>query len=280
MEPMIFLIILALVWIIFANVQDFKMREIADWLNISLGLFAIVFRFFYSLFTENPAFFYQGLIGLGIFFVIGNLFYYSKMFAGGDAKLMIAMGAILPFKQTFSQNIEIFGLFLFLFLFAGAIYTLIWCIFLVIKNFEKFKKDFNKRLKKNKKIPFLTLICVITLFLLGFINIIFLILGVFLFVSIFLYLTTKSIDKVCMIKNMDVKKLTLGDWLYKDIKIGEKIIKADWDGLTQKNINLLQKNFKKVKIRQGVPFAPAFLISFVILIIMWFTKLNIGILGF
>jgi len=52
------------------------------------------------LFSEAGfGFFYQGLIGLGIFFVLGNALYYGRMFAGGDAKLMIALGAVLPFLK-------------------------------------------------------------------------------------------------------------------------------------------------------------------------------------
>ena len=86
MIEMIFLICLAFVWIVFASVQDLKSREVANWLNFSLIIFALGFRFFYSLFNNNFNFLYQGLIGLGIFFVLGNLFYYGRMFAGGDAK--------------------------------------------------------------------------------------------------------------------------------------------------------------------------------------------------
>jgi hypothetical protein len=35
-------------------------------------------------FVSLNNFFYQGLIGLGIFFIIGNAFYYGRLFAGGD----------------------------------------------------------------------------------------------------------------------------------------------------------------------------------------------------
>ncbi|MBU2053223.1 MAG: prepilin peptidase [Nanoarchaeota archaeon] len=102
MYGVIFLIVLGFVWIIFASVQDLKNKEVANWLNFSLIIFALGFRFFYSLFYRGGfSFFYQGLIGLGIFFVLGNLLYYGRMFAGGDAKLMIAMGAVLPFSESF-----------------------------------------------------------------------------------------------------------------------------------------------------------------------------------
>src|SRR3972149_7618794 len=104
MFEIIFLFVLALIWIIFATIQDVRTTEIANWLSFSLIAFALAFRFFYSLFIENFSFFYQGLIGLGIFFVLGNMLYSGKMFAGGDARLFIALGAILPISAGFSEN--------------------------------------------------------------------------------------------------------------------------------------------------------------------------------
>lgn len=57
----VFLFVLALAWIVFATVQDIRTREIANWLSFSLIIFALGFRFFYSLFfAGNFAFFSKG----------------------------------------------------------------------------------------------------------------------------------------------------------------------------------------------------------------------------
>ena len=171
MLEVIFLIVLALVWIIFANVQDLKSREIANWLNFSLIIFALGFRFFYCLFSQDSfGFFYQGLIGLGIFFIVGNLFYYGRIFAGGDAKLMIALGTILPFSGDFSINLKIFVLFLFIFLFSGAFYGLIISVVLSIRDFKSFKKEFFKKLKKNRKMIYSFMFLGLVLMIFGFIE--------------------------------------------------------------------------------------------------------------
>ncbi|MFH1521423.1 MAG: hypothetical protein ABIF18_00530, partial [archaeon] len=50
-------------------------------------------------------------------------------------------------------------------------------------------------------------------------------------------------------------------WLVDEIRVGKKVIRADWDGLSLEDIELL-KNKKKVKIKEGLPFVPAFLIAF------------------
>ncbi len=107
MYEVIFLWALALIYIIFAVIQDIKTKEIANWINFSLIAFSLGFRFFYSLFNGiDFSFFYNGLIGLGIFFVIGNILYYSKVFAGGDAKLMISLGAILPISSVITSILQ------------------------------------------------------------------------------------------------------------------------------------------------------------------------------
>lgn len=271
----VFLICLGLIWIIFAVVQDLRKREVANWLNFSLIIFALSFRFFYSLFYESTFdFFYQGLFGLVIFFFIGNLFYYGRIFAGGDAKLMIALGVVLPFSQDLLVNLNTFLLFFLLFLFVGAIYGLIWSLFLGIRNSKKFSKDFSKRFKDNKKLIYFSILAGFVFVVLGFFQFFILYLGILIFILPYFYLGAKSVDEVCMVKKVLTKKLTEGDWLYKDVRVGKKRIKASWDGLSKEDIKILQKNKKEVLIRQGIPFTPTFLISFLILLAFLFLELG------
>jgi len=273
MLEIIFLICLALIWIIFASIQDLKQREVANWLNFSLIIFAIGFRFYYSLFNANSfAFFYQGLIGFGIFFILGNLFYYGRMFAGGDAKLMISLGAILPLSSEISVNIKIFTSFLILFLAVGAFYGLFWSMIMGIKNFKKLKKEFSKKLKQNKKSTYSTMILGLVLIFIGFFENLFFPLGILIFLLPNFYLYAKAVDESCMIKKLKVNELREGDWLCQDLKIGRKIIKKSWDGLTKEQIKLIKKKFKKIEIKQGIPFVPVFLISFLILIYLFYFK--------
>lgn len=270
MFGVIFLFVLALIWILFATVQDVRKREIADWLNFSLIIFALGFRFFYSLFFDvNFDFFYQGLIGFGIFLVLGNLLYYGKMFAGGDAKLMIALGAVLPFSVIFNENLRIFALFFILFLLVGAAYSIGASIYLSFKNFRRFRKEFSRQFKKNKKLIMLSLFFAIVMAIFGFFNNLFFILGLVIFFLPYLYVYVKAVDETCMVKRIKSKELSEGDWLYKDLRIGKKTIKNKWDGLNKSEIKAIQKSLDFVTIRQGIPFTPVFLISFILLFFFW-----------
>lgn len=278
MYEIFFLLILALVWIIFATIQDLKKREVANWLNFSLIIFAMGFRFFYCLFSSNAegfSFFYQGLIGLGIFFVVGNLFYYGKMFAGGDAKLMIALGAILPFSENLFINLKIFILFFLIFLFVGAFYGLVISVFLSLRNFKDWKKEFYSQLTKKKKLIYVFMFSGLILMVFGFIENLLFIFGIFIFILPYFYVYARSIDEVCMIRKVKTSQLMEGDWLYTDLKVGKKIIKKNWEGLSKKDIKEIKKKYKNVKIRQGIPFIPVFLISFLILVLFYFFKIDL-----
>lgn len=273
MIEVIFLIVLGLIWIIFAVVQDLKKREIANWLNFSLTIFALGFRFLYCLFSDAGfKFFYFGLIGFAIFFVLGNMLYYSKVFAGGDAKLMMALGAILPLTVSFNGNLKLFFAFFFIFLIVGAAYGFTFSIVLAIKNYKTFKKDFSRKFSNNRKVFYFALgFCFILIIASFFINSL-IYLAALIFVSPYLYFSAKAIDEVCMIKEISAIKLTEGDWLYKGVRVGKKFIKSSWDGLTKENISLLRKKDIKVLIRQGIPFSPVFLIGYIIWL-CFFTKI-------
>ena len=271
MIEVVFLVSLALIWMIFASLQDLKKNIVANWLNFSLIAFALGFRLFYSLFSADFNFLYQGLIGFGIFFLIGNALYYGRVFAGGDAKLMIALGAILPLSDSFIINAKIFLIFFILFLFAGAFYGLIWSFFLTAKNFREFKKETGKFFGIYGKIYALITIFAIILLAFGFfVNPLLIYSSILVFIFPWLHLYAKAVDESCMIKNIKTKDLEEGDWLYKDVKIKGRTIRESWDGLSKKEILEIKRKHKEIKIRKGIPFVPVFLISFLILIYIYF----------
>ncbi|MDA3836935.1 MAG: A24 family peptidase [Nanoarchaeota archaeon] len=267
---------MAIIWIVFATVEDIRTREIANWLNLSLAVFALGFRFFYSLFEMGDmSFFYQGAIGLGIFFALGNVFYYGKMFAGGDAKLMMSLGAILPIYGTFYANVKVFLLFLFLFLIVGALYGLIVSVTYGFINFSRLKKELKKQINKNRSFISKFIILAGVILISSFVIEEFFYFGIFVFVMPYFYLYIKSVDEACMIKNIKPSKLTVGDWLYEDVNVGRKLIRATWDGVSEEDIKLLQKK-DKILVRYGIQFAPVFLISFLLMI----ATIVFGLYGF
>ncbi|GAH76755.1 unnamed protein product, partial [marine sediment metagenome] len=158
-------------------------------------------------------------------------------------------------------------------MFAGAFYSLIISIILSLKNFKAFKKEFYKQLSKKRKIIYPVMFLGLILMALGFIESLLFGLGIFIFIMPYFYIFAKAIDESCMVKEISADKLTEGDWLYKDLKVGKKLIKVNWNGLSKKDIKEIKKKYKEIKIKQGIPFTPVFLFSFLILILFYFLKI-------
>ena len=62
---------------------------------------------------------------------------------------------------------------------------------------------------------------------------------------------------------IDSKYLKEGDWLAGDICVGNKVIKSRWEGLSESEARFLQKQNKKVLVKDGIPYAFSFLLALV-----------------
>ncbi|MBI2632045.1 prepilin peptidase [Candidatus Pacearchaeota archaeon] len=268
MERYYFLFFFALIWCIFASVNDIKKREIANWITYSFIIFALAYRAFYSVVEKDGGrFFLWGVGGFLIFLILAHLFYYSRAFAGGDAKLLMGFGVILPFEEFWDLLFLSAG-FIFLLFFIGAIYSLFYSFFLVYKNWSKFNKSFSYYQRKYNKLLILVLILLLILLIIFLINgfaisdLVIPTILLFLLTTIFIYL--KAVEKSCLIVLLNPRKLTEGDWLERDIRIKGRVIKKSVHGLSAEEIKILKRYGRNVWIKQGVPFAPAFLISILI----------------
>ncbi len=264
----LFLIVLAFIWIIVAVIMDFRKREVANWWNFSLVAVALAYRAFASVSLQNYWFFVYGLAGFGIFFGLANLFYYSRVFAGGDAKLLMGLGAVLPFSLSIFSNLMIFLYFIVLLLFFGGFWGIVFSITLALKNKKSFFIEFKKQFKKKEKlIDFGLILAVILAIIVLLLNQgLLIVLSILLLIFPLLYIYAKSIEESCMIKSVNSGQLTIGDWLYENVKVKGKLIRPNWEGLNEKELALLQKTKKKIKIKQGIPFTPSFLLAFIVLI--------------
>ena len=284
----VLLAIISIIWVFVATMQDIKKREVANWLSFSLVIISLSFRAIASIISMNVQYFLWGIAATIIFFGIANLFYYSRIFAGGDAKLLIALGATFATTPIFTPilkgnilNTPIFPFnvpFLFVFisnmLFVGSAYGLLFAVFLALKNFSSFRKDCLRNGKRYLK-------GVVLFALLGMLLILanklffaddsaLLIAGILIIMFPFLFVFIKSVENACMIKLMKPSELTEGDWIVDEMKIGRRAIKPRFSGLDKNEILILKKRNKRVIIKQGIPFVPVF---FIALLLSFFTNL-------
>jgi hypothetical protein len=266
----LFLIIIGLIWIIGAVIQDIRRREVDNIWNFSLIAFALAYRALVSVYNQDYWYLVNGIIGFGVFFALANLFYYSRLFAGGDAKLLMALGTILPFSYNWISNLKIFGIFIFLFFIFGSVYSLIYSFVLVFMNKQRFSKEFAKQYKIYKKMFFYCIIFVVFLIIFVFLvkQTTFVLFGLVVLLFPILFIFAKSIEEACMVKLILPRQVTEGDWLYKDIKLKGKVIKSNWEGISKRELELIRKSNKKILIKQGIPFTPSFLFGFIGLLIL------------
>jgi Flp pilus assembly protein protease CpaA len=262
-----FLIVLALLWLTGAAIFDFRSREIPDWLSFSLIAFALAYRAFVSIFTSDWSFLVSGVAGFAVFWILGNVMYRIG-FGGGDAKILMAMGTVIPFSFSYAENIKIMAIFIFALLFIGAIYSLIYSIGIALFKFGKFKRMFKARSIEHKNLVLGLFALAIIPFVLVFFNIIFLPLALLMLIFPILFVYAKAVEDV-MIKKLSGRELTIGDWLAEKVKVGRHVIEPRPTGLNEHDLRLLRKYHKTILIKDGIPFTISFLLAFIAFIWLW-----------
>tara|TARA_Y100000310_G_scaffold325041_1_gene387873 strand:+ start:1230 stop:2075 length:846 start_codon:yes stop_codon:yes gene_type:complete len=263
MEEYYFLFVLALVWTVFAVVQDLRSREVSNWLNFSFIGIALAYRAFYSSFVKDINFFVLGAVGFVVFFGVAHLLYYTKAFAGGDAKLLMGYGIILPYSNL-GDLLFVGAGFVFLLFFVGAFWSLIYSFGIVSKDLRKFVVE-SKRVVGRWKWIFVVDLAILVFALFAFGVDLGLITGIGFFVLSLIFIYVKALDKLMVVWKKP-RELMEGDWLEKDVKIKGNVIKKSVHGLNQREISRLKKIGKKVLVKEGIPFTPAFLISLGIMV--------------
>lgn len=269
MNEYYFLFAIAFVYCVVASIEDLKKEEVANWICFSFIAVGLIYRAFYSVINHEVYFLIFGVLGFIAFFGFANLFYYTRVFAGADAKLLMGFGAILPF-ESYSGVIFMSLIFIFVLFSVGTLYSIVYSIFLVFGNYLSFKREFFIQLRQGRKILMLGLLVLFILFIektyFKFDNLFFIFAsGCIVFVS-FLFFYLKSVEKALLIRNAAPAELTEGDWLKKDVKINGRIIRSSVHGLSLEEIKFIRHSGKSVVILHGIPFVPAFLIALIVMV--------------
>ena len=251
-----------LVGIVVASLQDIRRREIDNWLNILLLFGGCVFIAFRAIFENNSALIFQLGFVLVLMYALAYLFNEGRVFSGGDAKLLFAMTPIFIGLNFLSALVSV-GIFIVFLMIAASVYGIIYSLVLYFMNFEKVNREIKKRFSKSW--CWGAMLFGLVVILLGFLNVLFLSFGIIIFLFPILYVFAKGLEKVVMIYSFPVGTLREGELLALHVRVGKKVIKADWDGLSLSDISFLKKSkLKSVKLMGGLPFAPAFLIAFLL----------------
>jgi Flp pilus assembly protein protease CpaA len=252
-----------------AGAYDLKTTEIPDVLPYSMIAIGLAYYLYLSLTYSN---FYYLIISLAVgllFLGFGFVMYFLGQWGGGDAKLLSAMGFLLPIKPEFSvQTLFPFPLSFFINLFLiGAAYMLLYAFIYSLMN-RKILQVFVKEVKASSKFLFLSFASflififfssyyIFTTFFefvpLSFIVKFSLLISFLTLIFFLIWKFARIVEKVGFVKRISVKKLKVGDILAESKYI---------EGITEKELRKIKRSGKKfVKIKTGVRFAPAFTLA-------------------
>ncbi|MDP3917307.1 MAG: A24 family peptidase [Nanoarchaeota archaeon] len=260
-----------------ASLFDIKTREIPDWISYGLLSFVIITRALQSILMKNHAYITYSLMYFAIFFIFGNLMYFTKQWGGGDTKLITSLGTAFAVKPAYisANSIIPFPIIILVnILIVGAIYGTFYAVTLAFRHAKEFKAEFIK-LNSEKKIK------IMKIFMLAAALLIMILsyasfpsgskhLGAYLaLISLllpYLIMTLKSVELSCMYKRLKPSALTEGDWVQEDIYKDKKLIyKINQYGIDKKSIEKIKKSrIKSVLVKEGIPFIPSFWLGTII----------------
>lgn len=256
--------LVALIGSSISSVYDLKTTEIPDIIPHSMMVIGITINLIQSIILWNYYPILASLIaGLGLL-GFGFLMYFLGQWGGGDAKILAAMGFLLPTFKSVKLNLP-FPLTYTLNVFViGAAYMLLYAFLLSLKN-KKIWREFFKDLKASSSVlllasttlflSFLVLNSLILYYLNLTLDFLFIfknsLLPLFLTMIVFIiWKFGKAVEETGMKKRIPISKLKVGDVL-----LESKI----WEGITEKDLKKIKRSGKKwIWIKEGIRFAPSF----------------------
>jgi len=265
------LMLIVLIALIVGSYTDFKTREVPDWLNYSLIFMGLGLRLIFSMVYWDLDFIIEGMLGFGAFFIIAVVMFYAGQWGGGDSKMVMGLGALIGLELSMTSFLIAFIINIVIF---GAVFGMLFSVYLAISHWTEFVSEFKKAFSQRKRMKWIIWAATIsplalTLFVPFTVKVPLVVLGGMIFISFYAFIYLKAVEGSCMIKWVDPKDLTEGDWVVNDVLVDKKRICGPKDlGLEMAQIRKLRAlkkkgKIKKILIKYGIPFVPSFLLAFI-----------------
>jgi Flp pilus assembly protein protease CpaA len=263
-------------WILFAaglvgfalaGYWDLKTTEFPDWLPYSMIVLALLVRGAYSVIVwDFTPFLNSVAIGLA-FLAFGLALYFLKQWGDGDAWLLGALGFLFPdpagfgFTSLFPFPAALF----FNFFFIAFFYLLVYSIALGVKSGEASMRFFRELRGDLRGIA-----AIIIVFSLAC-------LGIFLYFHYFYLVPVHVLNYILLLpplfillifflqygkfveRNLFKRRIPVGR-----LRPGDVLVSERWRGLTAKEIEKLKKKGGEIWIKEGVRFAPVFVVTLIV----------------
>lgn len=274
-----FLFAISILALLIATIVDLRKREVPNWLSFAFIAIALIARLIFSLLEGDFSYLTYGVVYTATFVALAYILYYVRIFAGGDAKLLMGLGAALAPPPNFSEFLQVFDIayiihlsstlslplvFLVNLFFVGSAYGLLISSFLIIRHKENFFREFNIKKGSVNVSPYALLAVLLVVFSFLVENYIFVGAAILTLILPYAYLASKIIEEIGLTREISAMQLQEGDWIVREVRVGKKVIRPSWEGLGMREIKLLQKSKKKVLVKSGIPFVPALFIALIV----------------
>lgn len=243
---------------------DVKTTEFPDWLPYSMIGSALGIRLIFAFMEGNFSIITDSVFtGLG-FLALGLLFYFTNQWGDGDAWLLGALGFLFPNATGFSVAATFpFPLLILInFFFISFFYLIAYSIILGLRN-PKMLRKFTKSMSKQRK----RIVCPIVGFAAACLALMYVLYTYFFldeyltgmilfFPFLFAFLMVFVKYGRFVEENLFKKKVNV-----KDLREGDVPLDERWRVLSKKEITVLKKRGGTIWIKEGVRFAPVFIIT-------------------
>lgn len=249
------LVAIALIGSLASGIYDLKTSNVSDKLVITMIVSALAIHVITGFFAGDFTVLINSLLFGGLFLAFGLLMYFTGQWGGGDGELLVAMGIMLP-TLSFANTYFPFAISFFInSFFIGAVYSIIYSMFIVFKK-PKIGKKFFKNIKDKKIIIGLIASLSLSIAFLLVWQLILFSLSFLTFILIFFHKFSRTIEESFYMR-IPVSKLKVDDMLGEDIP-NLKLFKRHIKGLTEKQVKLIKKKRKYVVVREGIRYGIVF----------------------
>ncbi len=243
---------------------DVRTTEFPDWLPYSIIIISLALRGAMSLLSWDFSYILNSVL-IGVLFLgFGMGLYYSRQWGDGDAWLLGSLGFAFPDAAGFAYAsfIPFPAAILFNFFFIAFFYLVVYSVALGLRSPDTSRKFIGEMKGDLRRIVFMTggfaVACAaIVIFLTSYFSIpvnafIPVILSPLLLFSVLVFMRYGKFVEANLFKRRVAASR---------VRIGDVLFDGKWRGLTEKEVRVIRKKGKHVWIKEGVRFAPVFVIT-------------------
>lgn len=253
-----------------AGYWDLRTTEFPDWLPYAMIVLALGVRGAFSFLTGDLSLIINSVVVGGLFLGFGLGLYWFRQWGDGDAWLLGVMGFLFPDSGSIAVNTVLpFPMaLLFNFFFIAFFYLLVYSVGLGVRS-PKVARKFVKEIR-DARMDLAKIVGGFTAAILVLMAFVVVQLGMPLWSSAYMLVFPPLLLSVMVFTrygrfveaNLFRRKV-----LASKVRVGDVLMDDKWRGLTEEEVGRIHKKGGDVWIKEGVRFAPVFLIT--VLVTLW-----------